>query len=155
MSFAEFVEKWAHYQTASVTPAALDGAEQRLGTLLPAAYRAGVLALGAPSTRVSLLKTIVDQDIDIADVQDFFPPFDIVRFTEEWRTLGLPQDLIAFASDCSGNLFCFKTEASQERPQDAPVWLWNHEVNRARRVASSFEDWIAAFCRIARPAPRS
>ncbi len=154
VTFAAFVETWAHYRTAPVTAAELDGAETRLGTSLPAAYREALIALGAPSTRASLLASIVDQDIDMADVQDFFSPADLVQFTEEWRPLGLPAHLIAFASDCAGNLFCFAVVKPEDRrPPDAAVWLWNQEFKRARIVSAGFGAWITAFCGIAPTQP--
>ena len=154
--FARFIALWtlSDHPPVPVDPEALDGAEIRLGLLVPDEYRRCLVAHGAPSTSAALLASIIDQDVDMADVQDFFSPTDIVQVTEEWRALGLPANLIAFASDCSGNLFCFECPAPPgPRAPDALVWLWNQDFDRKRRVAPNFKAWISAFCDIApRPA---
>ena len=147
--FTRFIALWTlpDHAPVPVDPEALDGAEIRLGLLVPDAYRRSLVAHGAPSTSAALLARIVDQDVDMADVQDFFSPADIVQVTEEWRALGLPPTLVAFASDCSGNLFCFECPAPPgPREPDALVWLWNQDFDRKRRVAPSFKAWISAFC---------
>ncbi len=151
-SFADFIALWTSPDgpPVPVDPAALEGAEIRLGLLVPDAYRRSLVAHGAPSTSAALLARIVDQDVDMADVQDFFSPADIVQVTEEWRALGLPANLLAFASDCAGNLFCFECPAPPgPREADALVWLWNQDFDRKRRIAPSFKTWISAFCALA------
>lgn len=50
-----------------------------------------------------LLDKIVDIELDIADVSEFLNPSDIVETTFNWHELGLPSELVAFATDCSGN----------------------------------------------------
>ncbi len=151
--FAAFIARWtvAGRHPPIVAAADLAGAEMRLQFLTPAAYRDAILAHGAPSTSNALLGAIVDQDLDLNDVQDFFEPADLVKVTEDWRALGLPVHLVAFASDCAGNLFCFSTKgAGKERQDDSPVWFWNQEFAKARAAAPSFSTWIEGFCQIPR-----
>jgi len=45
------------------------------------------------------------------DVSDFLRPSEMVTVTEDWRDMGLPEELVAFAADCMGNLFCFSAKA--------------------------------------------
>ena len=65
--------------------------------------------------------------------------------TLQWRENGLPQDAVAFAMDCMGNLFCFCSAGND------PICLWDHEENKVRQVASSFDEWIAMYCELGEP----
>ena len=51
-------------------------------------------------------------------------------------------DMVAFASDCSGNLFCFRTIGG------GAVFLFNHDFETIGEVAPSFAQWIDSFCKI-------
>ncbi|MBC6982097.1 SMI1/KNR4 family protein [Caulobacter sp. 17J80-11] len=148
MSLDAFVRKWTHpdYAPDAVAPAALEQAEARLGCRFPPAYREAVLGTGLPRPTIALLSSIVDRELDIADVSNFFDPAEIVETTEGWRELGLPEHLIAFAGDCSGNLFAFDRRTASDA--ESPVWLFDHDFGTVRKVADSFTDWIAAFCAI-------
>lgn len=111
---------------------------------LPDDYRNTIQAFGLPRPTIALLDVIVDREIDLHDVSDFLSPIDMVKVTEDWRELGLPDGLFAFATDCSGNLFCFP---AQESPSAMlPVFFFDHEVRQADLVASSFIEWIEGFC---------
>jgi hypothetical protein len=140
--FAEFIAKWAHRDCPpeKIGPEQFAAVEARLGTL-PPSYKSAIAIHGLPSPGTSLLEAINDDDLDLPDVSEFLTPHEIVNSTEGWRQCGLPAELVVFASDCLGNLFCFKGGG------DA-VWLFDHDFEEAEEVAPSFRDWIAAYCAI-------
>src|SRR5687767_10607348 len=113
MSLSRFIALWTHpdYAPDPVSEDQLENAEGRLQTRLPTDYRNAVLQLGLPRPTIELLDVIVDRELALRDVSDFLNPAEIVSVTEDWRDLGLPEELVAFATDCMGNLFCLPTEA--------------------------------------------
>jgi hypothetical protein len=149
MSLERFIALWTHPESASDTVSAgeLDRAEERLRTHFPADYRNAVLQFGLPRPTIELLNAIVDRQLDVRDVSDFLSPAEIVTVTEDWRDLGLPEELVAFAADCVGNLYCFPT---QDEPREAsPVFFFDHDNRAIEVVAPSFTRWIADFCGVA------
>jgi hypothetical protein len=149
MSLSRFISLWTHpdYAPDAVTEDELNRIEGRLQTRLPADYRNAVLQFGLPRPTVELLDAIVDRHLDLRDVSDFLGPADIVTVTEDWRDSGLSDELVAFATDCMGNLFCFPTAA--EAAGEAPVFFFDHDHRSMDVVAPSFTRWIDEFCRVA------
>jgi hypothetical protein len=149
MSMDRFISLWTHpdYAPELVDAAALEAAERRLRTRFPSDYRDAVLGFGLPRPTTGLLDAIANRELDQADVSEFLGPEDIVESTESWRDLGLSQELVAFATDCMGNLFCFPVDLSTSPQQ--PVFFWDHESKGVDAVASSFSAWLDDFCRIA------
>ena len=39
---------------------------------------------------------------------------------------GMPKGHILFASDCKGNMFCFKLDDCMSKQVDLPVWFFDH-----------------------------
>lgn len=157
MALARFAEIWtsAAYPSEPVTEEDLHNAEQRLGVRLPEAYRREVLQVGLPSPTIALLSAIVERQLDLEDLGDFYTPDEIVEMTGCWRELGMPDRLIAFASDGGGNQFCFDSgQLNNGSAGDAAVGFYDHDFDTVREIASSFDDWIAAFCSI-EPLPQS
>lgn len=151
MALARFAEIWtsAAYPPASVAEEDLNTAERRLGVRLPEAYRREVLQVGLPSPTIALLSAIVERQLDLESLGDFYTPDEIVEVPESWRDLGMPDRLIAFASDGGGNQFCFDTgQPVNGSAGDAAVWFYDHDFGTVREIASSFDDWIQAFCTI-------
>lgn len=72
--------------------------------------------------------------------------------TKSYRSAGMPEHLIGFASDSMGNLFCFRrvTPASP-RADDAEVWFFDHEFCGESRVASGFDEWLLSYLRLKEP----
>lgn len=146
MSLSRFIALWTHpnYATDLVSEHELEGAERSIQTRLPADYRSAVLQFGLPRPSAKLLDAIVDRELDLRDVSDFLSPLEIVSVTEDWRDLGLPEELVAFATDCMGNLFCFCTAA--EAGSSIPVFFFNHDYRTVDVIAPSFTHWIEEFC---------
>ncbi len=149
MSLGRFIALWTHpdYAPDPVSEGDLESAEGRLDMRLPADYRTAVLQLGLPRPTIALLDAIVDRELDLRDVSDFLSPVELVSVTEDWRDLGLPEELVAFATDCMGNLFCFPTAATAGA--QAPVFFFDHDDRTVDVIAPSFNQWIEGFCGVA------
>lgn len=143
MSYVSFIEKWTHpeYPPKSVDASELLRVERALQIGLPAAFKDALVANGAASATIDLLDAIVDEGLEVADVQDFLTADEIIETTNQWRERGFPADAVAIATDCSGNLFCFRRGGET-------VWLWDHDSNDIEQVAPSFDTWIDAYCAI-------
>lgn len=150
MSLRDFIGLWTSqsYPPDKVSLAELDAAEARLQTRLPIDYRNAVLEFGLPRPTIALLDTIVDHELDLSDASDFLAPNEIVAETEGWREAGMPQDLVAFASDCCGNKFCFAISDAQQ-PEQAVIF-WDHDFNSVETIAPSFDRWIETYCTLPR-----
>jgi hypothetical protein len=150
MSLRDFIELWTSqgYPPDQVSLAELDAAEARLQTRLPTDYRSAVLEFGLPRPTIALLDTIVDHELGLADISDFHAPNEIVAETEGWCAAGMPQDLVAFGSDCCGNKFCFAV--SDVRQPEQAVIFWDHDFNSVETVAPSFDRWIETYCTLPR-----
>jgi hypothetical protein len=148
VTLQRFALIWCHPddQPTVVSADALKAAEEALNVSLPDDYRMAVLSVGLPHPTIDLLHSVVEQDIDLPVVSDFLEPHEIVETTRSWRQIGLPDDLVAFASDCQGNLFCFPTQNSP-RPARS-VWLWDHDFDDVSEVADTFDDWVLDMCAI-------
>lgn len=149
MSFDRFIALWTHpdYPPEPVSESELENAEGRLEARLPADYRTAILQLGLPRPTIELLEAIVDRELDLRDVSEFLSPAEMVSVTEDWRDLGLPEELIAFATDCMGNLFCFPEEA--DAGGAVPVIFFDHDDRTVNLIAPSFIRWIDEFCGVA------
>ena len=149
MSLGRFIALWTHpdHRPDAVSGEELERAEGRLHTRLPADYRDAVLEFGLPHPTIALLDAIVDRQLDLRDVSEFLSPVEMVSVTEGWRDLGLPEELVAFATDCMGNLFCFPTEADDGT--EGPVFFFDHDSGAVDLIAPSFTRWIEEFCGVA------
>jgi len=143
-----FIRMWTHadYPPERVSVEQLSHVEQRLNQMLPQDYVDAVCRYGLPSTTLSLLEAITEQELDMRDVSALFSPAEILEQTEAWRSMGLQPNLIAFADDCAGNLFCFEADKdAQARPDSAPVWFFDHDFEECDVIAPSFETWIGSY----------
>lgn len=149
MSLARFIEKWTsgYYPPDPVTELDLQRAEERFGVRLPEGYRQAVLEYGLPRPTADLLHAIVERDLDIHSVGDFFSPSEIIEQTLAWREIGMPEQLIAFASDGCGNKFCFDADRLRSGAVDScAIWFFDHDFGRVNAIEDSFTAWITALC---------
>lgn len=146
MSLERFDEKWgwvsADYPAVRVSEAELRSVEESFSVRLPEDYREAVLQVGLPRPTIALLDAIVERELDVHSVGDFFSPSEIIDETVGWHDIGMPEQLIAFASDGCGNKFCF----DRNRLPDSSVWFFDHDFGTTEQIASSFGDWIDALC---------
>ncbi|MEI9932100.1 MAG: SMI1/KNR4 family protein [Rhizomicrobium sp.] len=151
MTLTTFIQKWTHpdYQPESVSAEALREVEQHFQLLLPEAYKCAVLMYGLPRPTISLLHSIVEQNLDVHNVTNFYAPHEIISQTEGWRKAGMPKDLIAFASDGSGNNHCFRLGDDVLASQ---VWFFDHDFVEVELEAQDFDAWIESYC-VINPVP--
>src|SRR5262245_57727427 len=109
MSLEQFTERWTStaYPSEPVAEADLRALEQSLTVRLPDDYRQAVLRVGLPRPTSALLEAIVGRELDMHSLGDFYAPAEIVEVTTDWQEIGMPDQLVAFASDGCGNQFCF------------------------------------------------
>jgi hypothetical protein len=149
MTLATFVTKWTHpdYPPERVESGALDAAQAAFGIRFPVDYVAQVLETGLPRPTIALLDAIVERDLNLDPVSDFFAPDQIESSTTGWREAGLPDYFVAFASDCSGNLFCFHAT-------EPGIWFFDHDFGTTQVIASTFSVWVDTQVAI-EPVPES
>lgn len=145
MSLDRFIARWVHpdFPPTPVSEEALGEVEARFGFAFPGDYRQAVLRFGLVAPTIALLDAIVDGELDMEDLSELFDPTDIVTSTEDWRDMGLPGDMVAFASDCGGNLFCFRTDGGPA------ISFFDHDFETIREISPSFDAWIDRYCEIA------
>lgn len=148
MNFNRFVELWTHpkFPPDRVSEDELRRAEAHLQASLPDDYRSAVLQIGLPRPTIELLDFIAEQELDLRDVSDFLGPAEMISVTQEWRELGLPDNLVAFATDCMGNLFCFPTNT--EAGGSVPVYFFDHDFETVDLIAPTFTHWVNEFCEL-------
>ena len=152
MSMARFIEIWTSgdYPPEPVAEADLHGVEQHLGIQLPEDYKKAVLQAGLPRPTIALLDAIVERELDLHDLGDFHSPSEIIEQTLAWRDIGMPEQLVAFASDSCGNKFCFDTdEMKKGSAEGCGIWFYDHDFDAVNQIALGFDAWIDAFCDVA------
>jgi hypothetical protein len=147
MSLERFIALWMipDYPPKPVSDEGLRTVEARFGFAFPADYREAVLGFGLVAPTIALLDAIVDGKIDMADLSQLLDPAQMIASTEAWRDMGLPGEMVAFGSDCMGNLFCFSADPGET----GRVFFFDHDFGSIGPVAPSFTRWIEAFCALA------
>ena len=148
MSLALFLAKWVHadYPPSPVSLEQLEEVEHQLGVRFPESYRKAVLEVGLLSPTLALLDAIVERELDIHCLGDFYPPAEIGEQTLAWRELGMPEQLIAFAGDPMGNMFCFDRDRLRSGAADCgTIFFFDHDFGIVEPIAPNFNAWIDAF----------
>jgi hypothetical protein len=57
----------------------------------------------------------------------------------------MPKGHVLFASDCKGNMFCFKLADCEAKQTDSPVWFFERDVCTVTKVSNSFIEWLDEF----------
>jgi len=149
--YREFVERWVHadFHPFPVKAESLDRLEARFETYLPLAYRECMEKVGPASAGHALLSTIIERDLEIPSVHDFLAPAEAIEVTEGWREAGLEDDMVAFATEDSGDLYCFKVVPESEPvPGDATVWYFDHEERSSESLELLFTEWLKLYAQI-------
>lgn len=151
MTLGRFTEKWTSgdYPPEPVAEADLFKVEQRLSMHLPDDYRQAVLKVGLPRPTIALMNAIVERELVLHGLGDFYSPLEIIQETIDWRGLGMPEQLVAFASDGCGNKFCFDAERMNNGSAESrAIWFYDHDFGTVDQVAPSFDAWVQAFCNV-------
>ena len=151
MTLARFTAKWTsgNYPPEPVAEADLCSVEQRLNVHLPEDYRQAILQVGLPRPTIAFLDAIVERELDLHSLGDFYSPEEIVEETMNWRELGMPKQLIAFATDGGGNKLCFDADRlNNGSAEGRAIWFYDHDFGTVDQIAPSFDAWIDALCRV-------
>lgn len=144
-TIAEFVARWNRNDALLRAPASevceLEAATQ---AKLPEAHAYLVTEFGDVYSP-NLLDSIVGGDVDLNDVQSFLLPKQMAEVTREYEEAGMPEGYLAFASDCMGNLFCFKLEDCRMASNEPPIWFFDHDFVSMDVVAKNYQDWLARY----------
>ena len=95
-----------------------------------------------------ILDIIVDNEIDLYDVQEFWTTERIIYDKQNEWTAQLSTDLIPFASDSMGNIFAFLTSDLKEKKKSSAVYFFDHDFDTVEKLTDSFSEWIDNYNRI-------
>ena len=140
-----FVKNWG--SKSAMVPIKLDDIEEvesKLNAYLPSTYKYLLSTYGLVHTP-NVLTKICDLCVDVSEVQDFLSLDDVFSLSKLYEMSGMPKGHVLFASDCKGNMFCFKLTDCSTQQDDSPVWFYNHELCTVKKVSNSFAEWLEAF----------
>jgi len=118
--------------------------ETKLDALLPDAYKYLLTSYGLVHSP-NVLTRICDLGVDVSEVQDFLNLDDVFSLSKLYEMTGMEQGHILFASDCKGNMFCFKRTDCATKQADAAVWFFNQGLCTVQKVSDSFSQWLDEF----------
>src|SRR5216684_5887710 len=117
---------------APVTAEDLCRVEQQLKVTFPAAFLAFLTQHG-PVFTPGILDLVTGGESERRpegaswDVQEFFQPDEIIETHRLYSSGGMEDWLVPVAMDCMGNVFGFKREEHLPRPEDRPVFFFDHD----------------------------
>ena len=140
-----FVKNWGS-KNAMVPISNNDIAELELTleAVLPDSYKYLISNYGLLHTP-NVLTKICSLNSDLSEVQDFLSLDDVTSLSKLYEMTGMPTGHLLFASDCKGNMFCFKRSDCISKQTDSPVWFFNHGLNSVEKVSDSFAGWLDQF----------
>ncbi|WP_438456017.1 SMI1/KNR4 family protein [Vreelandella venusta] len=144
----KFVSSWSDQEEhPKATDQEIKKAESLLGFSLPAAYVEMVTRFGSVYCP-DLLDAIVAVEADLPDVQNFDLPDDVIKNIRAYSGMGMPEGFVCFASDCMGNMFCFKAEECEGEGEPG-IWFFDHEFCEIEKVTHNFIEWLEAYVQLA------
>jgi len=153
-----FVLRFSKPRSTPVQPVTADElyqVEQGLKVTFPAAYVAFLTEYG-PIFTPSVLDLVTGGESEQApkgagpDVRKFFTPQEISETHRLYTTGGMEAWGVPFATDSMGNLFGFKREELEPRPDDCPVLFFDHDFCKIRQQAAAFDTWLASYLELAK-----
>jgi len=140
-----FVKNWSSKQ--SMTPidcSDISELEQKLAAVLPDSYKYLLSTYGLIHSP-NVLTKICDLGVEVAEVQDFLSLEDVFSLSKLYEMSGMPKGHLLFASDCKGNMFCFKLTDCESKQVDIAVWFFNHDLRTIEKVSNTFSEWLGQF----------
>ena len=140
-----FVERWgAKSETKKSSDTDIQKLESTFGISVPEEYKFFINQYGDVYCH-DLLDIICDNELELSDVQNFFLPDQAIKDTDTYIKAGMPEGYFAFASDCMGNMFCFKISELKNNSLKPAIWLFDHDLVSVEKISDSFLDWIEKF----------
>lgn len=118
--------------------------ESKLKAFLPDSYKYLISNYGLVHSP-NVLTKICDLGVDISEVQDFLSLDDVFSLSQLYEMGGMPKGHILFASDCKGNMFCFRLADCASEQEDIPVWFFDYDLCTVKKVSNSFIAWLQQF----------
>lgn len=118
--------------------------ESRLNASLPDSYKYLLSTYGLIHTP-NVFSKIVELGSDISEVQDFLNLEDVFSLSKLYEMSGMPKGNILFASDCKGNMFCFKRADCESKQDNPPVWYYDQADRTVTKISNSFIAWLDQF----------
>jgi hypothetical protein len=140
-----FVKNWGSKN--AMTPISIDdiaALESKFNVFLPDPYKYLLSSYGLVHSP-NVLTKICDLQVNIAEVQDFLSLEDVYSLSKLYEMSGMPKGHILFASDCKGNMFCFKLADCVSQQVDLPVWFFDYDLGTVKKVSNSFGGWLDEF----------
>jgi hypothetical protein len=144
-SIDQFVTNWS--SNNAMVPISADditALEAKLALCLPDAYKYLITSYGLIHTP-NVLTKICHLNADISEVQDFLSLEDVDMLSKLYELSGMPKGHTLFASDCKGNMFCFKNSDCLTKQLDVPVWFFEQSLGSVKKVSNSFIEWLDEF----------
>jgi len=144
-SIDKFVKNWGSKN--AMVPISNDDIaelESKLNACLPNSYKYLISSYGLVHSP-NVLTKIIDLGSDISEVQDFLSLDDVYSLSKLYEMSGMPKGHVLFASDCEGNMFCFKTTDCTNDEKDVPVWFYRYNLGTIDKVSNSFIEWLEQF----------
>lgn len=140
-----FVKNWGSKSSmVPISSTDIEELEANLNAFLPDSYTYLISTYGLVHTP-NVLSKICDLGSDISEVQDFLSLDDVLSLSKLYEMGGMPKGHILFASDCKGNMFCFKLADCERKQGDISVWFYNHALRTVEKVSNSFIEWLEGF----------
>ncbi len=144
-SIDQFVKNWSSNNTmAPIDINDISALEAKLALFLPDAYKYLITTYGLIHTP-NVLTKICHLNADLSEVQDFLSLEDVDMLSKLYELSGMPKGHILFASDCKGNMFCFKESDCQTKQLDVPVWFFDQGLASVNKISNSFSEWLDKF----------
>jgi len=140
-----FVTNWGSKQAmVPIDSQDIATLEAKFNAYLPHSYKYLIATYGLVHTP-NVMTKVCDLGVDISQVQDFLSLEDVFSLSKLYEMTGMPSGHILFASDCKGNMFCFKQADCASQQKDLPVWFFNQQACTVTQISNSFIEWLEGF----------
>lgn len=144
-SIDQFVKNWGSKNAmVAINIDDISELESKFNSFLPDSYKYLLSTYGLVHSP-NVLTKICDLNAEVSAVQDFLSLDDVFSLSKLYEMTGMPKGHILFASDCEGNMFCFKQSDCASKQVDLPVWFFNQEKCSVTKVSNSFIEWLEEF----------
>jgi len=144
-SIDQFVKNWGSKNVmVPISSDDISELELKLTVSLPDSYKYLLSTYGLVHSP-NVLTKICDLNAEVTAVQDFLSLDDVFSLSKLYEMTGMPEGHILFASDCKGNMFCFKLSDCVSKQIDSPVWFYDQGNCTVQKVSNSFTEWLDEF----------
>jgi hypothetical protein len=144
-SIDQFVKNWGSKNVmVPISSDDISELESKLNLFLPDSYKYLLSTYGLVHSP-NVLTKICDLNAEVSAVQDFLSLDDVFSLSKLYEMTGMPKGHILFASDCKGNMFCFKLDDCVSKEIDIPVWFFDQGNCTVQKVSNSFTEWLDEF----------